>query len=233
MQTESMHLRRPDETPDGMSASIAFAIAGSRVTQDKQQKHVGMAYRSINSEIMLLHLGWHNKLCHHKWDKRYYWIELGGLSLELQETFADWVLSVSNNSNSSITYSIIFRPGRYFDAGGNYIEGEDGSGLTCATFLMALFGDFGLSLVDVSQWPISRKGDLAWLRKILHLLKIHEVMTNKMPKWVWVEQFKQRHKLRRFRPEEVFVSAAFFSGKPLDYDTLEPAGRLINSMIPA
>ena len=218
----------PDEMPQAMTESIAFAIAGSNVTGDTKQKHVGLVYRAHNSKIMLLHLGWHHQLHHHEWDKKYHWLELNGLELELQETFADWAVMVANASpGTPIPYSVNFRQDRNFDQKGHFINLNDGSGLTCATFLLALFSDYELPLIDISDWPESRKGDLAWLRRILKKLRRH------VPKWDWLEQVKHRHRLKRFRPEEVFATAALFSGEPLNYSVIEEAGSKVNTKIPA
>lgn len=225
--------KQPDEMPYAMAESIAFAIAGSIVTKDTRQKHVGLVYRAHNSRIMLLHLGWHHKLYHEEWDGKYHWLELNGLDRELQETFADWAVMVADASpGTPIPYSVIFRPGRNFDQDGHFINLNDGSGLTCATFLLALFSDFDLPLVDISDWPASRKGDFTWLRKILKLLRKYEVRRNRMPKWEWLEQFRNRHQLKRFRPEEVFVTAALFFGEPLKFSVVESAGSKVNAVIP-
>jgi hypothetical protein len=182
---------------------------------------------------MLLHLGWHHKLDHEPWNGMYHWLEFGGLDRELQETFADWAVLVADASPGiPIPYSIIFRPGKNFDIQGRFIHQDDGSGLTCATFLLALFSDYDLPLIDVSTWPEYRSGDLTWVRKILKALR-KQIQLKRLPAWDWIEQAKRRHKLRRFRPEEVFATASLFSGEPLDFSVVEPAGATVNSAVPA
>jgi hypothetical protein len=219
--------------PVAMAESIAFAIAGSAITGDKRQKHVAMIYRAENSKLMLIHLGWHHRLHHQPWNGAYHWLEFRGLDRELQETFADWAVLVADASpGTPIPYSIIFRPGRNFDVKGRFINSTDGSGLTCATFLLALFSDYDLPLVDASSWPVSRTGDLTWIRKILRMLR-SQINRNLLPSWDWVEQAKRRHKLRRFRPEEVFAAAALFTGTPLNFSDIEPLGVAVNAAVPA
>lgn len=228
-----MQPKRPDEISNAMGESIAFAIAGSLVTCDKRQKHVAMIYRAENSKLMLLHLGWHHQLHHEQWDGKYHWLEFGGLDRELQETFADWAVLVADASPGiPIPYSIIFRPGKNFDVEGRFVNLNDGSGLTCATFLLALFNDYGLPLIDTSSWPVSRSGDFAWIRRILRMLR-RQVKLNHLPRWDWVEQAKRRHELRRFRPEEVFTTAALFTGKPLFFSEVESAGTAVNTTVPS
>lgn len=225
---KQMHPRRPDELPHAMAESIAFAISG-----DRRQRHVALIYRADNSDLMLLHLGWHHDLRHELWNGEYHWLEFSGLDEELQETFADWAVLVADAfPGAPIPYSIIFRPGRNFDVDGNFIHQNDGSGLTCATFLLALFSDYDLPLIDVSSWPASRSGDFAWVRKILHILR-KQIDRNRLPKWDWVEQARRRHELRRFRPEEVFSTAALFTGDPLNFSDVELAGIAVNAALPA
>lgn len=227
-----METRRPDELPQAMVESIAFAVAGSVITGDRRQKHVALIYRSHNSKHMLLHLGWHNKLYHEDWDGNYHWLELSGLDREVQETFADWAVLVADASpGTPIPYSIIFRPGRNFDSYGRFIDQNDASGLTCATFLLGLFSDYDLPLIDISSWPNSRHGDFTWIRKILRALR-NQINFNRLPAWNWLEQVRNRHRLKRFRPEEVFVTAALFSGEPLEFSVVEPASIAVLSTVP-
>lgn len=228
-----MQPKQPDEMPQAMAESIAFAIVGSAATRDTRQKHVALVYKADNSKVMLLHLGWHQSLYHHEWQGKYQWLEVRGLDRELQETFADWAVLVADASPGiPIPYSIIFNPGQNFDVDGHFINRNDGSGLTCATFLLALFNDYHLPLIDIDSWPESRSGDLTWVRTILKKLR-EEVLLNRLPAWEWVEQAKRRHKLKRFRPEEVFVTAAMYSGDPLKFSVVESAGRTINALIAA
>ena len=122
-----MQPKRPDEMPQAMAESIAFAIAGSAVTHDTRQKHVALAYRANNSKVMLLHLGWHHSLYHQEWTGPYQWLEVRGLDREVQETFADWAVLVAEASpGTPIPYSIIFHPAKNFDAEGHFINQNDG-----------------------------------------------------------------------------------------------------------
>lgn len=219
----SMVPKKPDDLLDAMEQSIAFGING-----DRRQRHLALIYRAHNSKVMLLHLGWHHRLAHEEWNCEYHWMELSGLDLELQETFADWAVQVAGASpGSPIPYSVYFRPCSNFDSEGRFIQREDGSGLTCATFVLALFGDFNLPLIDVDSWPVSRPGDFAWVRRILGLLR----RRSRMEKWLWLEQVRRRHALKRFRPEEVFATAGVFEGIPLLFPQVEREGRRVVALL--
>lgn len=229
-----MEPNTPSEMPSAFSQSLAFGIVVSAVTGDRKQKHVALIYKTFDSKVMQLHVGWHRNLCHHDWDGKYHWIQINGIDQELQETFADWAVLVAGATpGESINYSALFHPGRNFDVSGRFINRNDGTGLTCATFLLALFNDFGIPLIDANQWPTSRQGDFKWLRKILKLLRKYEVKSGRMTSWSWLEQVKRRHSLKRYRPEEVFASAGFFTGEPLEFEQLEVAGKEILRFVPA
>lgn len=215
-------------------ARLALAIAGSVVTHDKRQKHLALAYvanypdsersdevhAKVLPRVMMLHLGWHNCLFHEAWNPEYYSIEFAGIDPELQETFADWAQIVAKMGRDfPIPYSINFEPGPYFDPSGKFIKSEPGAGLTCATFVLALFADFQLALIDVESWPINRDSDFLWLRNILH--KLRRFITPRH----FLEQVRRRHSLKRFRPEEVFATAGLFQGSPLTFLEIEPLGK--------
>ena len=229
-----MLMPKPPETmPKEMTQSIAFGIAGSVVTGNRKQKHITLLYRSNNKHIMMLHLGWHKQLRHENWDGKYHWLELQGIDEEVQETFADWAVIVAGAAlESPIPYSILFNPDTNFDSRGQFINKSDGSGLTCATFILALFSDFQLPLIDVASWPTSRKGDFPWIRKILNML-LDQVRRNKMPAINWLEQAKRRHELKRFRPEEVFSAASIFEGVPLSFALVESKATKISHLVPS
>lgn len=220
-------LQSPSSTPVANHSSIAIGIAGSIVTGDTAQKHVALIYRAEHSEPRLLHLAWHQKLIHEPWDGKYHWIEFSGVDVELQETFADWAVLVAGASHDPpIPYSVVFSPDKNFEVDGRFIDRKDGSGLTCATFLLALFADYGLPLVQTDTWPKSRAGDFKWVRKILHHLRRRVGLPH------FMEQVRRRRELRRFRPEEVFATAGLFAGVPLRFDAVDPVARDLLTKLP-
>lgn len=215
--------KSPSDLELGITQSIAFGIAGSVVTRDPNQKHIALIYRSHTKKLMLLHLGWHHQLHHTDWDSNYQWLEFDGLDIELQESFADWAVLVAGaEPGNPIPYGLVFNGDKSFDEKGQFIDHRDGSGLTCATFLLALFSDFGLPLVNLADWPIKRGGDYSWVRKILSKLRRGYLSNSE-----WLEQVMRRHSLKRFRPEEVFVTASYFSGSPLEFNIIESEGRRV------
>lgn len=220
-------LELPSTTPLDASSSIAIGIAGEIVTNDKGQKHVVFIHQNPQPDPWVLHLAWHQKLFHHPWDGRYHWVGLSKIDLELQETFSDWTRIVANGAQDSlIPYSVTFSPNSNFDAAGHFIDRKDGTGLTCSTFILAMFADFSLPLLRTDTWPTSRPGDFTWLRKMLkHLRKV-------IPKSDFLQQVSRRHQLSRFRPEEVIAAATLFVGAPLTFSEVEPIAKKILLQVP-
>jgi len=223
-----MKLKAPSSTPLAHGCAIAIGIAGSQVTHSTTQKHVALIYRKESSnEPWLLHLGWHENLCHEPWNSQYHWLEVEGIDIELQETFADWAVIVAGTpANNNIPYSVIFNPEDNFDSDGQFLNRNDGSGLTCATFLLALFADFSLPLIVTSSWPLSRPGDFTWLRKILNQLRKYVTLPH------FMEQVRRRHALQRYRPEEVATAAHIFRGEPLQFAAVDAHCQQLAPLLP-
>lgn len=210
-------LRNPNEAPLAGNNSLAIAIAGSSITGDRRQRHVAFLYRHESKALMLLHLGWHELVIYESWPAAHYaWLEISGIDPEVQETFVDWVEIVaiaSQDGTSPVPYSAHFRPSGNFDENGHYINKHDGTGLTCATFILAMFADFQLPLIDTSTWP-RRPDDFSWFRRMWRRLR------KRLERIDLILQFNRRQELRRYRPEEVAAAAAIFSGAPLAFDVV-------------
>lgn len=189
---------------------------------------MALIYRSIDGDPWLLHLGSHHDLKHEQWNCQYHWIEFSGLDVEVQENFADWAVLVAGAALSTpIPYSVILSGDRNFASSGHYIERADGSGLTCATFLLALFADFGLPLLDQTSWPRSRPGDAEWALKLLNALRQFFELPH------YLEQLRQVYDLKRFRPEEVLVTAPLYAGVPLHFNVVNPLAQECLVQLPA
>ena len=209
-------LNKPSEPPLSDGCSIAFGIC----TTAPNQNHIALIYRNADSQLMLLHHAWHNNTVHEPWNGGYFTCGFSHLDVELQETFADWAANVSARlPHTKTPYGVFYR---LKDTDGQTInEPDDLAGLSCATYLLELFEGFDLPLLQIASWPMSRPGDYAWLRKIM------KWMRGTVPRSQWMAHFRYRHKLRRYRPEEIAGAAFHFSGSPLHFDVVSPAGEFV------
>ncbi len=184
------------------------------VTQiDPNQRHIGLLYRDINSDaIVLLHLAFHLDLrCH---------IPMNGLWVDpdfdlprLRQVAAIsrqvWAkngkrvpfgISRPNDCFDHETYEFLIQPSRH--------------GLTCATFVLAMFLEAGLEIVEYDSWP-SRPEDVAWQEEILAKLRSRQADPDH------VAAVEQDIGCIRVRPEEV-AGAAALSPHPVNFQRTEP-----------
>lgn len=210
------------------------ALAIKRSTGDSKQKHVALLYRETDGADWLLHLGWHHILYHEPWTAEYHWIPFQHLESEVLDGLVDLAVIVARRpANRSIPYSAVYEPRQYFDHSGDYIRQADGDGLTCATFILALFRRWGLPLINESSWPEGREGDANWVLRIVRgLFKWSQSHQIEIPLPHFFAQLRQRWALRRYRPEEVCACAEIFQGKPLSFEQISPVSNLILQHLP-
>lgn len=225
-------LRAPGCLVQQQDFTAAFAI--KRNPGDPKQKHIALLYRETDGTNWLLHLGWHHLLYHEPWTTDYHWIPFQQLDSELLDGLVDLAVIVARRpANRTIPYSAVFEPRQYFDHLGDYIVQADGDGLTCATFLLALFRRWGLPLIDENTWPEGRSGDAGWvLRIIRNLYKWSQSHKISIPLPHFFAQLRQRWVLRRYRPEEVCACAEIFHGTPLSFQQISPVSSRVLQELP-
>jgi hypothetical protein len=151
-----------------------------------------------------------------------------GIDPELCDYFIDWLNEVAQQSTTNpIPYSVIYQENRQFDLDGRFIPLNAGSGLTCATFLLALFVDYGFELLDIDSWPINRPGDRDWALGLLKTLA--KTISNDS----YLTQTQYARALKRLRPEEVLAAASLYRGAPLTFDEVAPLSKILINQIPA
>lgn len=123
-----------------------------------------------------------------------------------------------------------YAPGRLgkFDSDGSFQLGDGVHGLTCATFVLAVFEHAGLPLVDVSSWPQRSEDqkfrelivealqrDLAKLRQKLEIYTLEGVAERVSSTRARVEHLEHHIEVlrsapvsARFRPEEVAAASS-------------------------
>lgn len=181
--------------------------------------HAGIIYKDIDGESKILHFAFHLDLKNDKiseigsnpeniWNQGDLWAFPTGL-VDIQRRMVShmcWKI-LKRLEEDKIKYGLLYDGSTYFMAeDGKYMLGENCSGLTCSTFVLAVFKSSGISLVDVTKWP-KRDNDTQALGIILEYLKgkceekgdmshYERVMSNEVG-------------CERFRPSEVTASITF------------------------
>ena len=157
----------------------------------------------------------------------YWWVQ-SGLDDVNRRVVASAVAEMASNRELPIAYSPIY-DGIYFDFENGmlrYNGGALGHGLTCATFIMAVFDALGLALFKVEEWK-ARPEDAVWRAEIVRMLRETCSATDEH-----VDAILNRPAGARFRPEEVAGSVTETT-VPVAFDRAQVLGRQVLSEMAA
>ncbi|NMQ20807.1 hypothetical protein E4P82_17370 [Candidatus Competibacter phosphatis] len=181
---QSAHPFAPDEM-----LGVAIGIPNP---DNKWQRHVGLIYWIDNSGPRFCHLAWHFMLRDEPLPADYF---CGPSGLDpVNKIFMAAYVALLNQNVGDVPYGIDY-DGTYFDDQGHYIVQPLGRGLTCATFILAVFARNGFDLVETESWP-ERPDDVEWQQQIIGVLGRYASREH-------IEAVKQNVGAKRFRPEEV------------------------------
>jgi len=147
--------------PPGEVAHIGIAI-------HQHGEHIGLLYRvTVEKPAVMLHLAWHNRLCSDSPSADYVlWVD-PSIPKERAKAVAAFCRRIwKKNGANGVPYGFS-QPNRFFDHTGTVLKGPAKVGLTCATFVLAVFETAGLTLVQYETWPqpadedVVRQGELA------------------------------------------------------------------------
>jgi hypothetical protein len=148
------------------------ALTGSAIAvsfdSERDQWHAGVLYLDASDEVNFLHLAWHRELRSDTPSPNLCWIELA--------LPRDRALSVAarcrqvwrRHGTSGLPYAFKYVQ-TVFTGTGDLALGAGEYGLTCATFVMAIFASVGSPLLIPTQWPL-REQDRLWHAKIIDAL---------------------------------------------------------------
>jgi len=169
---------------------------------EADQRHIGILHRDQNEGLQLLHLAWHCLLQNDSElpDYMVVWIELN-VPLARQKSVAAFCRRVwKKNGQDKIPYAFS-RPDGSFDAAtGEYLIDPSRFGLTCASFVLALFHAAGLAIAEYESWPVNREGDRDWQESIIAKLEGRASPEH-------IEHLRSEIGTVRYRPEEVAAAA--------------------------
>jgi len=110
------------------------------------------------------------------------------------------------NQSGTILYGFGSPTEAFNDGGANdYLFGGRSFGLTCASFVLAVFHKAMLPLVDYETWPSARTGEVEWQKQIIAKLKEY-IVGRGYDDNSHVTQVENSVPAVRFRPVEVAAS---------------------------
>lgn len=202
-------------------SQIAFGL-GFNSTNNT---HCGILYKvknSRNSGSFLLHLAFHHCL---REDGEQIYSQAPELSKfrytpfeiadqEKATLFINRCRQIFNANQNKIGYASKFLRS-CFKANGQVQLAQNEFGMTCATFIMAVFEDNGYKLIETDAWPRRKKSDALWHKDVVLLLRKFKASFNISEEHIQRVEFDNKGS-KRFKPEEV-SAAATSKQKPAKY----------------
>lgn len=213
-----MHVFRQSTRTFEPDEYLGIAI-GIPNLEHPQQRHVGLIYSDGEYPPRFCHLAWHYTLCDEHLPTEYLWGQ-SGLDQINKIFMAAYVMQLQQNAQS-VPYGISYTT-PCFDINGKYISQPIGQGLTCATFILAVFESKGIYLLNRDAWQ-TRDDDEEWQNQIMDLLSRRASPEH-------IEAMKSNLGDVRFRTEE--VTAGFISdAAPLNFESAtEIAAEILNDI---
>lgn len=191
------------------------------------QRHIGLAYRPRRAApLRFLHLAWHKNLRDDATlGSRYRGVMVAAVPRALHETIVAHCKrsAKADLDPQHLEYGLGYpRATIRRDGSTDVMIVENASGLTCATFVLAIFKLAGRELVDTVSWK-DRDGDVEWKANVVAFL------TESLPEASErVVKLRADKDLVRVRPEDV-AGAATASAHPVGFDVATAAGDSILS----
>ena len=183
------------------------------------QLHVGILHHSPSTQTEFLHLEWHHRLSNDSFvpPAMTVWVDPGATTRRLRQVAARCRQIWRANRRGFIPYGFGSPVDAFDPASSQYLLGPTRFGLTCASFVLAVFHTAGVVLADYSTWPAGRPGDREWQEKIIKYLECSADQSH-------VDHVRNDIGTVRYRPEEVSAAAAI-APPPASFDSAKNLGR--------
>jgi hypothetical protein len=213
----------PDRVILDMQAIPVLAIGICRTRHGNT--HTGVAYRNAKRKLRFFHQAFHHVT------------RDGDIALESEQMggpFFSVIPSVEEDRARAIAgfweflagrgeqigYALRDDPDALFDPNTGILVLSDGKGLSCSTFVLALFRSVRFPLIDTTGWPTDRPGDREAQEQLVLFLQQH------CDNVEHVEAVRQEIGCERVRPEEI-AGAGLSRKLPVRHAEAEDAGLFI------
>jgi hypothetical protein len=188
-----------EQKPLPQIGRVAIAIG----TVGPNRRHIGVLHREGDAgQVLMLHLRWHHRLTNGASEPHFLWIDPAVIPRQRQIQVAAICRHIWRaHQSDGIPYGFS-PPNDCFDEHTfRYLLGPTRHGLTCATFVLAVFHRAGIQLVEYTSWPTDRPGDAEWQAHMVNELE----RTGATPEHT--EAVRSDLGSARYRPEEVAGAA--------------------------
>jgi hypothetical protein len=162
--------------------------------------HSGFLYKLDGAEPRFNHLAWHFDLRDEPAsDDRYLWADTG-LDEGNSRVMAAWLANRGAHPNN-IPYGIDAQGVCFDKETQQFVPPPIGKGLTCATYIKAVFSHLGFIILDEGTWPPDRPEDRSWQIAVVEALRRDGAGED------YVTAVTNDVGAKRFRPAEVVGAA--------------------------
>lgn len=208
------------------SADISpLTVSTVGVAVHRNSQHIGVLHRVAEGEpAQILHLAWHERLRSERPTSDYILWTRPQIEEDRGRAVAAFCRRIAKQSaREQVPYGFS-QPNDFFDSNGAFLRGPSRVGLTCASFVLAVFQAAGLPLAHTEQWPVPTSEDLARQRELLELLKQQQTAAEHL------SALEKEVGNVRFRPLEV-AGASTSSPLPASYEYAAQLAKSIQDLI--
>ena len=194
------------------------ACAAVGLTKGTVGLHAGIMFRPSDGVGAVVHLAWH---CQLECDPPSGWAHVVPDVDPVDLTVIAAHCVTLRDARPQIPYGLAFRSSS-FDDEGRFVPGPGESGLTCSTFVLAVFEWARVRLLDQGSWR-QRPDDVAIQQQLVEYLKKHAIARPEH-----VAAVEGEVGCVRFRSEEAAAATAM-KDRPIPFERAADAGREIVS----
>lgn len=186
------------------------------------RRHTGLFFRvAEEGQVEFLHLAWHCDLqLESSFSDKYCWIDPDIPKPRLRQVAALCDDIVAANLTDGIPYASGSPIGAFDDQTNRFLLGPTRAGLTCASFVLAVFERAKLRLVNYSGWPPPDHEDISFQQFVLDNLRGRPGVSAEHITAVEREIGTSV----RYRPEHVAGAAAIRGRRPVKYISAKAIG---------
>lgn len=179
------------------------ACPSAAVTVWPAGAHVGVTYLDASGEQQVIHLAFHFKLRREAFQSSHGWVppaqSLPPVRLEHVAAMCERVWE--RHAVEGLPYGFRY-DSSHFKANGAIVIGTQEHGLTCGTFILAVFRSVGIELLRLAEWP-KRPDDQAFFEGVI------EDLEDAGASQTHIDAVKGETQSLRYRPLEVAGGSSF------------------------
>jgi hypothetical protein len=157
-----------------------------------RQVHIGMLYKIGAGEALNLNLREHLELKNEKPTDSYCWMQIQ--LDEINRRLLASLCALIGRKSQPIPYGFTYN-GLYLTQAGDYLPRDMGHGLTCATFVMALFETYSIPVLVTNEWGPADLQDQGWQTGMVQQISMRrgEFIAGAIRQFVGHPRYKPEH----------------------------------------